>query len=99
MLAILWVFTIVDIVRRHYSAGATVGWMALILVAPVRRGDHLLDRAQADGGEVEQAMLKNADSHLRHDAVHPLGTRAAHPRGEARRIVVRNRVARRRQAR
>jgi hypothetical protein len=32
--AIVWVLTAVDIFRRHYSAGATVGWLVLIVVLP-----------------------------------------------------------------
>jgi hypothetical protein len=66
ILAILWVFTIVDIVRRHYSAGATFGWVALILVVPYIGAIIYWIVRKPTEAEVEQAMLKNADSHLRH---------------------------------
>jgi hypothetical protein len=31
---VVWVITIVDIVRRHYSGWTTAGWIALIVVLP-----------------------------------------------------------------
>ena len=34
VLAAVWVLTIVDIVRHRYSTGATIGWLALILLLP-----------------------------------------------------------------
>jgi hypothetical protein len=34
LLAIVWVLTLVDIFRRHYSAGTTVGYLALTLILP-----------------------------------------------------------------
>jgi hypothetical protein len=34
LLAIVWVLTVVDIFRRHYSAGTTAAYLALILILP-----------------------------------------------------------------
>jgi hypothetical protein len=34
VLAVVWVLSIVDVFRRHYSAGATVGWLVLIVILP-----------------------------------------------------------------
>ena len=28
-LVVIWAITVVDVFRRHYSGGATVGWLAL----------------------------------------------------------------------
>ena len=66
ILAILWVFTIVDVFRRHYSAGTTVGWLAVILLVPyIGAIIYWIVRKPTDA-EVEQAILRNADSHMRH---------------------------------
>jgi len=34
MLLAIVVGTIVDILRQHYSTGATVGWVALVIILP-----------------------------------------------------------------
>jgi len=34
VLAVIWVITIVDVIRRHHSAAATAGWLALIVLVP-----------------------------------------------------------------
>lgn len=34
LLALVWVLCIVDIFRRHYSAGTTFGWLFLVLLVP-----------------------------------------------------------------
>ena len=34
LLLIVWVLSIVDIFRRHYSGGTTVGYLALVVILP-----------------------------------------------------------------
>jgi hypothetical protein len=34
LLVIVWVLSVVDVFRRHYSAGTTVGYLALIVILP-----------------------------------------------------------------
>ena len=65
VLAILWVFTIIDIFRRHYTAGATVGWIVLVLVIPYLGAIIYWIVRKPTQAEVDQAILKNADSHMR----------------------------------
>jgi Phospholipase_D-nuclease N-terminal len=33
--ALVWVLSVVDIVRQHYSGWTTAGWLALVLVLPI----------------------------------------------------------------
>jgi hypothetical protein len=35
VIALVWVLSIVDIVRQHYSGGTTAAWLALILILPI----------------------------------------------------------------
>ena len=35
MVALLWVLTIVDIVRQHYPGATTAGWLLLVTILPV----------------------------------------------------------------
>jgi phospholipase D-like protein len=64
--AIVWVFTAVDIFRRHYSGWTTFGWLVLILVLPFLGSAiyWLLRKPTAE--EVEGQRLAEADR--RHDA-------------------------------
>jgi type II secretory pathway component PulF len=34
LLAVVWVLSIVDIIRHHYSGWTTVAWLALIVILP-----------------------------------------------------------------
>jgi hypothetical protein len=34
LLLIVWVLSVADIFRRHYSAGTTVGYLALVVILP-----------------------------------------------------------------
>ena len=34
ILALIWIITMVDVFRRHYSAKATAGWLLLIVILP-----------------------------------------------------------------
>ena len=65
ILAILWVFTIVDVFRRHYSGGTTVGWLAVILLIPYLGAIIYWIVRKPTEAEVQQAYLKNADHQLR----------------------------------
>ena len=65
ILAILWVLTIVDVFRRHYSAGTTVGWLALIILVPYLGAIIYWIVRKPTEAEVQQAYLKNADSQMR----------------------------------
>ena len=35
LVALVWVLSVVDIVRQHYSGSTTVAWIALVLVLPI----------------------------------------------------------------
>jgi hypothetical protein len=35
VVALVWVLSIVDIIRRHYSGRTTVGWIALVVLLPL----------------------------------------------------------------
>ena len=61
MLAVVWVLTIVDIFRRHYSTWTTVGWLALIILIPFIGAIiyWLVRKPTAD--EVEQAYRAETD--------------------------------------
>jgi hypothetical protein len=61
VLAVVWVLTIVDIFRRHYSTGATIGWIALVIVLPfIGAIIYWLVRKPTEA-EVEQAYRAEAD--------------------------------------
>jgi uncharacterized protein (DUF58 family) len=61
VLAVVWVLTIVDIVRRRYSTGATIGWIALILVLPFIGAIIYWLVRKPTAQEVEQAYLAEQD--------------------------------------
>ena len=61
VLVVVWVLTIVDIFRRHYSTWTTVGWLALIILIPFIGAIiyWLVRKPTAD--ELEQAYRAEAD--------------------------------------
>jgi hypothetical protein len=61
LLAIVVVANIVDIFRRHLSTGATVGWIALILVLPFVGSLIYLALRKPSPDEGEQVYLAEAD--------------------------------------
>jgi hypothetical protein len=61
LLAIVVVGTVVDIVRGHLGAGATAGWVALVVVLPfVGSAVYWLMR-KPRRGEAEEQYLAEAD--------------------------------------
>jgi hypothetical protein len=61
VLAVVWVLTIVDIIRRRYATWTTIGWIALILLLPFIGAIiyWLVRKPTAD--EVEQAYRAESD--------------------------------------
>jgi Phospholipase_D-nuclease N-terminal len=64
--AIVWVFTAVDIFRRHYSGWTTFGWLVLILVLPFLGALIYWMLRKPTAEEVEGQRLAEAD--MRHDS-------------------------------
>jgi len=60
-LAVIWAITIVDLFRRHYSGGATVGWLALIVLLPFIGALIYWAMRKPSRDEVEQQMLGEAE--------------------------------------
>ncbi|HEX6023344.1 MAG TPA: PLDc N-terminal domain-containing protein [Solirubrobacter sp.] len=61
VLAVVWVLTIVDIVRHRYSTGATIGWLVLILLLPFIGAIIYWLVRKPTAQEVEQAYLAETD--------------------------------------
>ena len=61
LLVVVWVLTIVDIFRRHYSTWTTVGWIALIVVLPFVGSLIYWGVRKPTGDETEQEYLAEAD--------------------------------------
>ena len=61
VLAVVWVLSIVDILRHGYSTGVTIGWIALVLLVPfIGSLIYWLVRKPTES-EVEAAYLAEAD--------------------------------------
>jgi hypothetical protein len=60
-LAVIWVITIVDVFRRHYSGSATVGWLALIVLLPFVGALIYWGVRKPSREEVEQQYLGEAE--------------------------------------
>jgi hypothetical protein len=67
-LAVVWVLTIADIFRRHYSGWTAVGWIALVVVLPFVGSLIYWARRQPTTAEIEQQQL--AEASLRASAAH-----------------------------
>jgi hypothetical protein len=61
VLAVVWVLTIIDIIRRRYSTGATIGWIALILLLPFIGAIVYWLVRKPTAQEAEQAYLAEQD--------------------------------------
>ncbi len=61
VLAVVWVLTIVDIIRRHYSAGKTIAWIVIILVLPFLGAIIYWVMRKPTAAEVEAAYLSETD--------------------------------------
>jgi hypothetical protein len=60
-LAVIWAITIVDVFRRPYSAAATVGWLALIVLLPFIGALIYWGIRKPTPDEVEQEYLGEAE--------------------------------------
>jgi amino acid transporter len=66
LLVIVWVISLVDIFRRHYSVGATIGYLALILIVPFIGTIIYWAVRKPSAAEIEHAYRAEAD--VRHSA-------------------------------
>jgi hypothetical protein len=60
-LAVIWAITIVDVFRRPYSGGATVGWLALIVLLPLIGALIYWGMRKPTSQEIEQQRLGEAE--------------------------------------
>ena len=61
LVALVWVLSVVDIVRQHYSGSTTAAWIVLVLVLPIV-GSIIYWLVRKPGrGEAEQQYLAEAD--------------------------------------
>ena len=61
LLAVVWVLTIADIFRQHYSGMTTVGWIALIVILPFIGALIYWTVRKPTAAEAEQEYLAEAD--------------------------------------
>jgi hypothetical protein len=61
LVLIVWVLTLVDIFRRHYSGWTVVGYIALIIILPFIGSVIYWAVRKPTAAEVEQAYLGEAD--------------------------------------
>jgi predicted membrane channel-forming protein YqfA (hemolysin III family) len=61
LVALVWVLSVVDIVRQHYSGSTTVAWIALVLVLPIVGSTIYLLVRKPGREEAEQQYLAEAD--------------------------------------
>jgi uncharacterized membrane protein len=61
LLVVVWVFSVVDIFRRHYSAGTTIAWLALIVILPFVGSVIYWAVRKPTRDETEQAFLAQAE--------------------------------------
>ena len=65
VVALVWVLTISDIIRRRYSGWTTAGWIALILVLPIVGSVIYWFVREPTRAEAEQQYLAQADMRRR----------------------------------
>jgi len=61
VLAVIWIISIVDVFRRHYSGGTTAGWLALIVFLPFIGALIYWGMRKPTPQEVEQQSLGEAE--------------------------------------
>ena len=61
LVALVWVLTVVDIARQHYSGSTTAAWIALVLVLPIVGSIIYLLVRKPGREEAEQRYLAEAD--------------------------------------
>jgi hypothetical protein len=66
LVALVWVLSVVDIVRRHYPGWTTAGWIALIVILPIVGSIIYWFARKPTPEEIEQQRLAEADR--RHSA-------------------------------
>jgi hypothetical protein len=66
--AVVWVLTIVDVLRRHYPGWTAAGWIALAVVLPFLGSLIYWARRTPSQAEVEEQQL--AEASLRSSAAH-----------------------------
>ena len=66
LVALVWVLSVVDIIRRHYPRSTTAGWIALIVILPIVGSVIYWFARKPTPAETEQQYLAEADR--RHSA-------------------------------
>ena len=61
LVLVVWVLTIIDIVRRHYPVGTMIGWIALTIVLPFIGSAIYWATRKPTGREAEAEYLAEAD--------------------------------------
>jgi predicted membrane channel-forming protein YqfA (hemolysin III family) len=61
VVALMWVLSIVDIVRQHYSGSTTVAWLALIVILPIVGSIIYWFARKPTREDAEQQYLADAD--------------------------------------
>jgi uncharacterized PurR-regulated membrane protein YhhQ (DUF165 family) len=61
IVALVWVFSVVDIVRQHYPGRTTVAWIALVLILPIVGSIIYWFVRKPGGDDAEQQYLAEAD--------------------------------------
>jgi hypothetical protein len=61
LVALVWVLSVVDIVRRHYSGSTMAAWIALVLVLPIVGSIIYWLVRKPRRAEAEQQYLAEAD--------------------------------------
>ena len=66
LVALVWVLSVVDIIRQHYPGWTTAGWIALIVILPFAGTLIYWFARKPTSEEAEQSYLAEADR--RHSA-------------------------------
>jgi predicted membrane channel-forming protein YqfA (hemolysin III family) len=61
VIALVWVISIVDVIRQHYSGGTTAAWLALIVLLPFVGSVIYAFTRKPTRQDAEQAYLAEAD--------------------------------------
>ena len=61
VVALVWVLSIVDIVRQHYSGWTTAAWLALIVILPIIGSIIYWFARKPTSADAEQQYLAEAD--------------------------------------
>ena len=61
LLLVVWVLSIVDIIRRHYAAGTTIGYLALVIILPFLGTAIYWAVRKPSRAEIDQAYLAETE--------------------------------------